>query len=93
MIKDQERTAELPEYIGDSREKYGMQTFDQHLMDLVSDGVLTYETALPASSNPKDFELQMRTLRRRSRVAKPVEVAPVQPDKPADDLSSLLPPS
>jgi twitching motility protein PilT len=92
MITDQERTAQLPEYIGDSREKYGMQTFDQHLMDLVSDGVVTYENALPAASNRKDFELQMRTVRRRSRGAKPVEEVPVQADKPADDLSSLLPP-
>jgi len=92
MIIDQERTAQLPEYIGDSREKYGMQTFDQHLMDLVSDGVVTYENALPAASNRKDFELQMRTVRRRSRGAKPVEEVPVQADKPADDLSSLLPP-
>src|SRR6266511_3332956 len=76
MIKDQDRTAELHEYIRESREQYGMQTFDQHLMDLVGDGVVTYETAVAASSNPKDFELQMRTLRRRSRVAKPAEAAP-----------------
>ena len=93
MIQDKERTSELPDYMGDSREKYGMQTFDQHLMDLVSDGVVTYETALPAASNPKDFELQMRSVRRRSRGAKPAEAAPpIEPAKPVDDLSSLLPP-
>jgi twitching motility protein PilT len=92
MIKDQERTAELPEYIGDSREKYGMQTFDQHLLDLVSDGTVSYETAVGAASDRKDFELQMRTVRRRSRGARPAEEAPVPADKPADDLSSLLPP-
>src|SRR6266496_2764485 len=66
MIKDEERTSELPDYIGDSRDKYGMQTFDQHLRDLVVDGVITYETALPAASNRKDFELQMRSVRRRA---------------------------
>jgi twitching motility protein PilT len=95
MIQDKERTSELPDYIGDSREKYGMQTFDQHLIDLVSEGVVTYETALPAASNPKDFELQMRSVRRRSRGSKPAEAAPVEavePVKPVDDLSSLLPP-
>ncbi len=72
-----------------------MQTFDQHLNDLVADGVVTFEVALAASSNPADFELQMRTLRRRSRVVTPAEVAPaVAPDRPAgfsDDLSSMLP--
>jgi twitching motility protein PilT len=95
MIQDKERTSELPDYMGDSREKYGMQTFDQHLVDLVSEGVVTYEAALPAASNPKDFELQMRSVRRRSRASKPAEAAPVEaaePVKPVDDLSSLLPP-
>jgi len=93
MIKDRDRTAELHDYIKESREQYGMQTFDQHLMDLVADGIVTYETAAAASSNPTDFELQVRTLRRRSRVVTPAE-APA--DKPAgftDDLSSMLPPS
>jgi twitching motility protein PilT len=94
MIKDNERLSELPDYIGDSREKYGMQTFDQHLLDLVGDAVVTYETALAASSNPKDFELQTRTLRRRARAAKPAEAAPAPAPAPApsDDLSSMLPP-
>src|SRR6267154_3000044 len=65
MIKDAERTAELPDYIGDSREKYGMQTFDQHLFDLVNDGVVSYDTALAAASQRADFERQTRSLRRR----------------------------
>ena len=95
MIKDKDRTPELHDYIKESREQYGMQTFDQHLNDLVVDGIVTFEVALAASSNPADFELQMRTLRRRSRVVTPAEVAPaVEPDRPAgfsDDLSSMLP--
>ena len=86
MIKDRDRTTELHDYIRESREQYGMQTFDQHLMDLVADGLVTYETAVTASSNPTDFELQMRTLRRRSRVVMPAETPA------ADDLSSMLPP-
>src|SRR5213594_3231241 len=88
MIKDRDRTTELHDYIKESREQYGMQTFDQHLMDLVADGIVTYETAMAASSNPADFQLQMRTLRRRSRVVTPAE-APA----PTDDLSSMLPPT
>src|SRR2546421_3513549 len=93
MIKDVNRTPELRDYIKESRDQYGMQTFDQHLMDLVSDGVVTYETAAATSSNPADFELQMKTLRRRSRVAATPEVVAAEPAKarPAgftDDLSS-----
>src|SRR3989441_1095038 len=75
MIRDAPRTAELPDYIRASREQYGMQTFDQHLMDLVADQAVSYETALVAASNPADFELQVRTLRRRSRVATSAEPA------------------
>jgi twitching motility protein PilT len=82
MICDAGRTPELHEYIKDSREQYGMQTFDQHLMELVGEGVVTYETAATAASNPADFELQMRTLRRRTMAAQ----APV-----ADPLGSRLP--
>ncbi len=98
LIKDVNRTPELRDYIKESRDQYGMQTFDQHLMDLVSDGVVTYETAAATSSNPADFELQMKTLRRRSRVAATAKVGAADPgkDKSAgvtDDLSSMLPPS
>src|SRR3989449_10682277 len=94
MIKDPNRVPELQDYIRESREQYGMQTFDQHLMDLVGDGSVTDETAMAASSNPADFELQMRTLRRRSRIATTTETAGVDVEKPAgftDDLSSMLP--
>lgn len=82
MIRDADRTPELREYIKDSREQYGMQTFDQHLMELVGEAVVSYETAATAASNPADFELQMRTLRRRTLAAQ----APV-----ADHLGSRLP--
>ena len=96
MIRERDRTASLPDYIKASREQYGMQTFDQQLMDLVADDVVTFETALAASSNPADFQLQVRTLRRRPRVGVPAQALPGQAEeKPAgiaDDLSSMLPP-
>ncbi|OLC45297.1 MAG: type IV pili twitching motility protein PilT [Gemmatimonadetes bacterium 13_1_40CM_4_69_5] len=90
LIKDANRTPELHDYIQESREQYGMQTFDQHLMDLVSDGTVPYETAVATSSNPADFELKMKPLRRRSRVAAPAGVVAAGI---TDDLSSMLPPS
>ncbi|HEV2669985.1 MAG TPA: PilT/PilU family type 4a pilus ATPase [Gemmatimonadales bacterium] len=95
MIRERDRTASLPDYIKASREQYGMQTFDQHLMDLVAEDVVTFETALAASSNPSDFQLQVRTLRRRPRASVPAQPAPAQGEvKPAviaDDLSNMLP--
>src|SRR5213593_1022268 len=95
MIREKKRTPSLQDYIKESREQHGMQTFDQHLMDLVADDIVTYETALAAASNPSDFQLQVKTLRRRSRVVPPTQPTPAQPEtKPAgftDDLSSMLP--
>jgi twitching motility protein PilT len=78
LIKDEGRTPDLPEYISEARDEYGMQTFDQHLMDLVADEVVTYETALAASTDPTDFEKQMRSVRRRPRTATPAEATPGQ---------------
>ncbi len=86
LIKDANRTSKLHDAMQDGRDQYGMQTFNQHLMDLVAEGAVTYETALAAASNPSDFELQMRTLRRRSHVA-----APASPAAGFTDRSSLLP--
>src|SRR5437879_7707861 len=65
LIRDAKRIAALRDYIRDARDQYGMQTIDQHLMELVADDVVTYETALAAATNRADFELQLRQLRRR----------------------------
>ena len=51
----------IRDYIAEGREQYGMQTFDQHLMDLVASGEVSYEVAHANASKPSDFELQMRT--------------------------------
>ena len=41
---------------------YGMQTFDQHLVTLIRDGVVTLEDARHASSNPHDLQVELRRL-------------------------------
>ena len=59
---DKDRQSEIHDLIAEGREQYGSQTFDQHLMDLVHQDLVTFETAMMAASNPADFELKMRTL-------------------------------
>jgi twitching motility protein PilT len=59
---DKDRVSEIPDLIAEGREQYGSQTFDQHLMDLVHEDQVTFETAMAAATNPADFELKMRTL-------------------------------
>jgi twitching motility protein PilT len=57
-----ERFAEIRQLMEEGRSQYGMQTFDQHLMDLTKAGEVDYEMAKNAASNPADFELRMKTL-------------------------------
>ena len=69
LMKDPAPAQELHDYIAEAREQYGMQTFDQHLIELVMDEVVTYEAAVAATTNLKDFERQMRDEQRRARAA------------------------
>src|SRR5690606_31552114 len=62
LIRDSGRISEIRDYIAEGREQYGMQTFDQHLADLVSSGEVTFEVAMAAATRPSDFQLQVRTL-------------------------------
>ena len=57
-IADKERTAELPDIIAKGFSSYGMQTFDQSLMQLVKQELVTFEEALRHVSNPDDFKLR-----------------------------------
>ncbi|MEE8191293.1 MAG: PilT/PilU family type 4a pilus ATPase [Gemmatimonadales bacterium] len=81
LIRDRSRVGEIKDYIEEGRDQYGMQSFDQHLMDLVSEGVVTFETAKGAASNPDDFELKQKMLRRLSRKATTIETEGVDPEK------------
>ena len=59
----------IRDYIAEGREQYGMQTFDQHLTELVLSGDVSYEVAHANASKPSDFELQMRTFGGMSKKA------------------------
>jgi len=57
-IGDKDRTKEIPEVISKGYTSYGMQTFDQSLMQLVKDELVTYDEALKHVTNPDDFALR-----------------------------------
>ena len=61
-IADVERMDEIIDLVHDGREQYGSQTFDQHLMDLVNAGSVTFEVAKAAANSPSDFDLKMNML-------------------------------
>jgi twitching motility protein PilT len=58
-IDDKDKTKQIPEAISQGVVSYGMQSFDQSLMQLYSKKLITYEEALRQSSNPDDFALKV----------------------------------
>jgi twitching motility protein PilT len=72
LILDKDRIGEIRDFIAEGREQYGMQTFDQHLADLVHADEVEFAVALAAATRPSDFELKMKTFRRRSAPRKQV---------------------
>jgi twitching motility protein PilT len=57
-IRDPGKTAEITDYIGRGRSER-MQTFDQHLLDLLRANKISIETALASASNPTDFQTKL----------------------------------
>jgi len=61
-ILDPLKAPEIYDLMAEGREQYGSQTFDQHLMDLIQEDLVSFEVARAAANNPSDFELKLRTL-------------------------------
>jgi twitching motility protein PilT len=57
-IKDPAKTGEISGFIARGRGEM-MQTFDQHLLDLLRANKISVETALTAASNPTDFRTKL----------------------------------
>jgi twitching motility protein PilT len=59
-IAVKERTREIHDAIARGYKTYGMQTFDQSLMQLWRQGLVSYDEAIAQSSNADDFALAAR---------------------------------
>ena len=57
-IRDIERALNIPDLIAEGTVSYGMQSFDQSLMQWFKDGVVSYESALFYATNPSEFALR-----------------------------------
>ncbi|MCU1588722.1 MAG: twitching motility protein [Frankiales bacterium] len=60
-IADPDKTSTIPALIAEGS-YYGMQTFDQHLVSFIRDGVITMEDAMAASTSPHDLTVELRRL-------------------------------
>jgi len=58
-IVQPEKEGDIHQYMENQRKQYGMQTFDQVLIELYNKGLITREVARANSSSPDSFELRL----------------------------------
>jgi twitching motility protein PilT len=59
-IRDMAKTLNIPDLIKEGAVQYGMQSFDQSLMQLYSRGVISYESAVFYATSPAEFALRVQ---------------------------------
>lgn len=60
QIRDLSKALNIPDLIKEGSVAYGMQTFDQSLMNWYHKGVISYDDALFAATNPAEFALRVQ---------------------------------
>lgn len=68
-ISDREKTLLIKDAIAKGISQYGMQTFDQSIYQLYSEGYISYEQGLRFSSSPDNFKLKVMGIRSTLDVA------------------------
>jgi twitching motility protein PilT len=68
-IIDKDKTNEINDAISRGYTSYGMQSFDQSLMFLMKENLITYEEALKHCTNPDDFALRVKGILATSDVS------------------------
>jgi twitching motility protein PilT len=59
-IRDAEKALNIPDLIREGSVQYGMQSFDQSLMQWYRRGMISYDMALFYSTNPSEFALRVQ---------------------------------
>ncbi len=59
-IMTAEKTVDIPDFMAQGGVQYGMQTFDQSIMKLFKNGMISFEEAISQATNPDDFDLRLR---------------------------------
>ncbi len=59
LIENEDRTRDIATTIAESYTTFGMQSFDQSLMQLLKSDIISLEEALRQASNPADFSLRL----------------------------------
>jgi twitching motility protein PilT len=90
LIDDREKTKQLRDAIQQGYVSYGMQTFDQSLMQLLKRELITFEEALRQSSNPDDFKLKASGISSTSDLSWDDFVRPHESEKANEEKEDQL---
>ena len=90
-IREAKRTPEIAGYIARGASHYGMQTFDQCLLALYRDGIISYEVAKDAATSPEDFDLKVRGIFSTSEMSHRQDPAKEGAKRPAGPSSPSSP--
>jgi twitching motility protein PilT len=60
QIRDMEKSLNIPDLIKEGTVQYGMQSFDQSLMQWYQQGTISYESAMFYASSPAEFSLRVQ---------------------------------
>ena len=60
QIRDMEKALNIPDLIKEGTVQYGMQSFDQSLMQWYKQGVISYESAMFYATSPAEFALRVQ---------------------------------
>ncbi|MDP9277924.1 MAG: type IV pilus twitching motility protein PilT [Gemmatimonadota bacterium] len=60
QIRDMTKSLNIPQLIREGAVPYGMQSFDQSLMNWYQKGIVSYDDALFAATNPAEFSLRVQ---------------------------------
>ena len=88
MILDPKLTGQLPEVIAEGG-YYGMQTFDQHLLQHLEAGRITMEEAVHVATSPHDFKLMVAAARQAE--GRGPGAAPGRRQRPGQPASTASP--
>jgi twitching motility protein PilT len=93
---DGEKTPMLHSLVAEGATQYGMQTFDQSVLGLIRDGLITEEEGLKNCSHPNELILKLKGILAASdRMWQPVDAAregQMQPLVTTDNATSLMAP-
>ena len=82
-IVDKEKTHLIKGAIAQGTSQYGMQTFDQSIFSLFSQGLVTYEEALRWASNVDEFKLKIQGISTTAEISRDQMASTILGRKPA----------